>query len=210
MDAFAQELDRLREENKSLKRKADTLYRQLQGAERAAALAGALDHTLDIPPSAGSVSRSDYLRGILEPGLPVYNRHYLLDELEREFRRNARAKTDMCCALLAADVPDHNLGPLAVLLHDNLRSEDVIGLWEEQTFMLVLSRTSMQDGEALVDYLRAQTMENMRLTMSAGLTDLRAGAPKTAAEMLENTRAALQLAREAGGNRTVMYNSMPL
>jgi GGDEF domain-containing protein len=209
MDAFAQELDRLREENKSLKRKADTLYRQLQGAERAAALAGALDHTLDIPHRRQRLAQRLPARH-LEPGLPVYNRHYLLDALEREFRRNARAKTDMCCALLAADVPDHNLGPLAVLLHDNLRSEDVIGLWEEQTFKLVLSRTSMQDGEALVDYLRAQTMENMRLTMSAGLTDLRAGAPKTAAEMLENTRAALQLAREAGGNRTVMYNSMPL
>ncbi len=215
MEAIIQELDRLREENKALRKEVEKLTIQVKGAERAIALAGSFYHILDKHPNDKTVSHEEYLKGILALGMPIYNRFYIVDELEREFRRNTREKAEMSCVLLAADsdCEDDCLCMMAELLHKHLRSEDVLGLWEGSTFIMVLSRTECETAVALADYLRSLIVDAVgvpELTMSAGVTDLKAGAPQTAAEMLDYAADALRLAREMGGNRSLIYNRMPL
>ena len=215
MDAIIQELDRLREETKRLREEVDVLTRKLQNAERAAELSTALERSLGQSDTAPEdISRDAYLKGILAPGTPVYNRHYLAEELEREFRRNTRKKSELCCVLLGPNDPEEQLDMpyLAELLHNHLRIEDVLGVWSANLFMLVLSRTQADTALALSDYLRsllAEADENACQT-SAGIADLKAGMPRTPAEVLQNATEALQLAREMGGSRSIVFNRMPV
>jgi diguanylate cyclase (GGDEF)-like protein len=150
-----------------------------------------------------------------------FNRRCILQTLEEEIIRARRSNMPCAVALIDLDwfkrindrfghpAGDEALRAFAITVFANIRGIDKFGRYGGEEFLLILPETS--DGAALrtVDRLRgivaaldwSAISQDMSVTMSAGLTTLRAG--DTADSILARADQLLYQAKDMGRNRVV-------
>jgi diguanylate cyclase (GGDEF)-like protein/PAS domain S-box-containing protein len=162
-----------------------------------------------------------------DPLTGLYNRRYLEESLEREMHRTTRERLPLCIAMLDLDYlkqfndtfghggGDRVLREMGRLLRDGLRRSDISCRFGGEEFVLVLPRSTLADAQQRLEQIRLlvkglqvrhddQILGTM--TVSVGV----AASPEhgsTSAELLLAADAALYLAKEAGRDRVVSYQS---
>jgi diguanylate cyclase (GGDEF)-like protein/PAS domain S-box-containing protein len=162
-----------------------------------------------------------------DPLTGLYNRRYLEESLERELHRTTREGVPLCIAMLDLDYlkqfndtfghggGDRVLRELGRLLRDGLRRSDISCRFGGEEFVLVLPGSTLPDARQRLEQIRLLVKSLQvrhddqilgRMTVSAGI----AAAPEhgsTSAELLHAADAALYMAKEAGRDRVVPYQS---
>ena len=151
----------------------------------------------------------------------LYNRRYMMDSLEIEFKRTIRKKGDLCVLLLDADnfksvndtyghqQGDMVLAAIAESLQVELRSYDIAARYGGEEFAMVLPETSLQEGVAVAERLRRSIqeitfpppMEGLVMTISVGIAALPSSGIDSVDTMLRFADEALYRAKLSGRNR---------
>jgi diguanylate cyclase (GGDEF)-like protein len=162
----------------------------------------------------------------MDPLTGTFNHAYLLDRLRHEVMRAGRYGRSL--ALVIVDVDgftalneregstgaDLMLREVARALTSRLRGVDLVARSGADEFSVVLPETSLlvarPIGERLrraVEVLRSETtdQQEIRVTVSLGIAGMPHPEIRDVPDLLRCARAALAVATEEGGNRTVLY-----
>jgi diguanylate cyclase (GGDEF)-like protein len=149
------------------------------------------------------------------------NRRFVMKELDDELLRALRSSQPCSVALIDLDwfkkindtfghpAGDEALRTFAITIFANIRGIDKFGRYGGEEFLLVLPETPQTTAIRTLDRLRdivagldwAAISPNMTVTMSAGLTSIRAN--DTTDTILNRADRALYQAKESGRNRIV-------
>ncbi|MGE5554534.1 MAG: diguanylate cyclase [Betaproteobacteria bacterium] len=152
----------------------------------------------------------------------VYNRRYLEERLDQEYRRSQRHKTFLTVVILDIDhfkqindVYGHQMGDevlrkLMELCRQVTRSTDVIGRYGGEEFMVLLPETDLMGGKCVAERLRklveTQTFITdkgpIRITISLGICAIPAEGVETPQQFVKAADEALYRAKQTGRNRT--------
>ncbi|MBX3217458.1 MAG: GGDEF domain-containing protein [Labilithrix sp.] len=165
-----------------------------------------------------------------DPVTKVGNRRHLEECLAHEVERAAHAK--MPLSLLMIDVDNlkqlndsggHAAGDLALaivgdVLNDTCRSRDVAARFGGDEFAILLPRTRAAEARAVAERIRAALAERRRactapldklVTVSIGIGELASVTPPRPDLLLEAADRALYAAKQAGRDRTVVFERPP-
>ena len=151
----------------------------------------------------------------------LYNRRYLMDELEMEFHRSLRKKGELCLILidvdhfkLVNDTYGHQNGDMVLAaigetLQVELRRYDLAARYGGEEFVMVLPDTSLREGYAAAERLRRSVqeitfpppMEHLAVTISQGLAALPSPRINSVDALIKVADDALYLAKQNGRNR---------
>lgn len=159
-----------------------------------------------------------------DPLTKIYNKGYLLEALDAEFKRAKALHTDFCVLFFDLDhfknVNDtygHDAGDFVLREFTSLirgkfvRPKDVFARYGGEEFMLLLANTSATAAQELAEKIRAAIeshafmYEDKRLpvTSSMGIAELRADI-ESAQTLLKTADKALYTAKQTGRNRVVV------
>jgi diguanylate cyclase (GGDEF)-like protein len=198
----------------------DYLRKPFEAAELTARVHAAVrtkrlqDELRSLNAELGRLANTDGLTGLA-------NRRYLDDELSRLCARSARHGRPLAVLLVDADhfkrindehghgVGDQALVALAGRLGERLRTEDILGRWGGEEFMVIAPDIDMAGAAALAEALRGQvsvaplhtSAGELRLTASLGWSFWKEGDDPDA--LLRRADAALYAAKYAGRDRAV-------
>jgi len=150
----------------------------------------------------------------------VYNRHYFIEALEREFGLAQRHGTPFSCIFSDIDnfrefnnqyghaTGDWVLKSTARLISENLRQGDIMARYGGEEFVILLPLTGLQEGQALADRLRQliettvweSAVGRLSITYSFGLAALPAAGVATATALVERADQAMYNAKKGGRN----------
>jgi two-component system cell cycle response regulator len=153
-----------------------------------------------------------------------FNRKYLLDRLEREFRFAKRHRQPLALILIDLDefkllndthghlAGDRVLAELAAVLHEGIRTEDVFARYGGEEFAVVCRATDLAGAAAFAERLRSAVDEHpfehegavLRVTISVGVAGLAADHTDSMA-LLAAADDALYAAKRAGRNRVQVF-----
>jgi diguanylate cyclase len=156
-----------------------------------------------------------------DPLTGALNRKGLDEAMEREIARARRLGAPLCLALLDLDnfkelndrlghvTGDAALVHLAEVTRSVMRSQDLLGRYGGEEFVLLLPDTALESGVEAMKRLQRelstrlfmQGKEKVLITFSAGVVQLQD--TETSAEALLRADAAMYLAKRAGKNRVV-------
>lgn len=182
--------------------------------------------------SLSNLKLRDELRrqAIHDPLTGLFNRRYLDETLPRELNRTQRLGTPLCVVMLdidgfkqfndtfGHDPGDSLLCEFGRILREHLRKSDISCRYGGDEFVLVLPDSSIADTQERVEQirifikgLRIHHGEQMvgEITLSAGI----AQSPEHGADESELLRAAdeaMYTAKQAGGDRSAIYQPAPL
>jgi diguanylate cyclase (GGDEF)-like protein/PAS domain S-box-containing protein len=160
-----------------------------------------------------------------DPLTGLFNRRYLDESLSRELHRAKRRNSPLCVAMLdldnfkpyndalGHDAGDDRLRELAQALREKLRKSDILCRYGGDEFVLVLPDSSLADTQQRVEQIRALVKAlPIRhsgpvlgpITISAGVAGT-AEHGSTAAELLQAADNAMYAAKQAGGDRVIVY-----
>jgi diguanylate cyclase (GGDEF)-like protein/PAS domain S-box-containing protein len=166
-------------------------------------------------------------QAIHDPLTGLCNRRYLEENLARELHRARRRNSPLCVAMLdldkfkpfndtfGHDAGDSLLRQFGQVLREKLRKSDISCRYGGDEFVLLLPDSSLTDAQRRVEQIRVLVKELQirhggppldTITVSAGV----AGAPEhnsTAAELIHAADNAMYAAKQAGGNRVVVYQA---
>jgi diguanylate cyclase (GGDEF) domain len=127
-------------------------------------------------------SRSDPLTGL-------YNRRYIMEKIEREFKGPHKGKFSLVIADIdyfkkindtyGHDCGDYVLQVISKNLMDTVREQDFVSRWGGEEFLLLLPETEVEGAHTLVDRIRKIIEEQIieykgsqiSITMTFGITD---------------------------------------
>jgi len=149
--------------------------------------------------------------------ISVADRRYLMQKVEQEVMRSACTGRPFALLMIALDYPEHAndrsgrragdevLGQCASALKRNLRSTDLIGRYGGEEFCVLLPETPVAGARAAAEKLRkaAKALPAPVPIVSIGvaLWELRSSTE----DILKRADQALCKAKEAGGDRVVVY-----
>ena len=160
-----------------------------------------------------------------DPLTGLCNRRYLEENLGRELHRARRANSPLCIVMLdldnfkpfndsfGHDAGDSLLRQLGQMLREKLRKSDISCRYGGDEFVLVLPDSSLADTQQRVEQIRVLVKELQirhggpqldTITISAGIAPA-SEHNSTAAELLQAADNAMYTAKQAGGNRVVVY-----
>ncbi len=166
-------------------------------------------------------------QAIHDPLTGLFNRRYLDETLPRDLYQGQRRNAPLCVVMLDLDdlkqindsfghgAGDSALRELGHTLQEHLRKSDISCRYGGDEFVLVLPDSSIADTQQRVEQIRIFFKERQiqygeqvlgPLTVSAGV----AQCPEhgtTASELLRAADEALYAAKQAAGDRTVIYKS---
>jgi two-component system cell cycle response regulator len=158
-----------------------------------------------------------------DPLTKIYNKGYLLEALEAEFKRAKALHTDFCVLFFdldhfkkvndtyGHDAGDYVLKEFTSLIRGKyLRPKDVFARYGGEEFVILLSNTTGQAASEIAERIRAAIethpfiYEGKRLpvTSSLGVAELRSDI-ESASTLLKSADKALYAAKEGGRNRVV-------
>lgn len=158
-----------------------------------------------------------------DPLTRIYNKGYLLEALEAEFKRAKALHTDFSVIFFDLDhfkkINDtygHDAGDYvlkeitSVIRTGHLRPKDIFARYGGEEFVILLSNTNAKSGTEIAERIRAAIeahafiYEGKRLpvTSSSGVAELRADV-ESAQTLLKNADKALYTAKQSGRNRVV-------
>ncbi len=164
---------------------------------------------------------------IHDPLTGMCNRRNLEENLGRELHRARRANSPLCAVMLdldnfkpfndtfGHDAGDSLLRQLGQMLRKKLRKSDISCRYGGDEFVLVLPDSSLADAQRRVEQIRVLVKELQirnggppldTITVSAGVA-CASEHGSTAAELLHAADNAMYAAKQAGGNRVVVYQA---
>lgn len=152
----------------------------------------------------------------------VYNRRYLEERLDQEFKRSQRHKTFLTALMMDIDhfkkindtyghqMGDTVLRKLMELCRQVTRSTDIIGRYGGEEFMVLLPETDVMGGKCVAERLRklvesqgfTTELEPVQITISLGLCTVPAEKVETPLQLVQGADEALYRAKQTGRNRT--------
>lgn len=154
---------------------------------------------------------------ITDPLTGVYNRQVILSKLEEEIAKTKRYTTPLTAIAITIDrfsliterfgyeLADEVVCRLTALLQASLRSHDLVGRLEANSFLVILPLTQVENGKVICDRIRGAAEvsywgnPDLQLTISGA-----AVSPDNVDVSLRNLEELVQLARGQGGNRILM------
>lgn len=151
----------------------------------------------------------------------LYNRRYLMDQIEREFIRAQRSKAPLSLIMIDLDglkgindrfghhVGDSFLKEVARIVKANTRASDVAARWGGDEFMLLAPGTDSKGADKIAERIRAQVEhfkiklegEEAGITVSAGIVSYPTNA-SVVPELVKKADEAMYCAKRAGKNRS--------
>lgn len=151
----------------------------------------------------------------------LYNRRYMMDELEMEFHRSLRKKGDLCLVFIDVDHfklvndtyghqnGDMVLAAIAETIQVELRRYDLAARYGGEEFAMILPDTSLQEGcmvaarlqQAVLAITFPPPMENLAVTVSQGIAALPSPGINTVDAFIKAADDALYRAKHTGRNR---------
>lgn len=155
----------------------------------------------------------------------IYNRAFLMESLETEFKRSRRFNETFSCILfdiddfkLVNDTYGHQMGDVVIeniasIASDQIRSTDILGRYGGEEFMIIMPNTDHNGAKIIADKIRACiartdfSYKNNRVncTISLGITDSNIDAPDDQDDILFKADTALYQAKAQDKNRYVVY-----
>jgi diguanylate cyclase (GGDEF)-like protein/PAS domain S-box-containing protein len=155
----------------------------------------------------------------------LYNRRYLMDQIEREFIRAQRSKAPLSIIMIDLDelkkindrfghhVGDGFLKKVAKTVKVNTRASDVAARWGGDEFMLLAPGTDSKSACNIAERIRAQVERctiklegiKVRITISAGIVSCPTHA-SVVTELLKEADEAMYNAKRGGRNRSSVFS----
>lgn len=166
-----------------------------------------------------------YQSSILDYLTQVYNRSHIMQIFDDAFAQNKRYQHIFSCILLDIDdfkvINDtygHLTGDLVIKetarqISCQLRETDSFGRYGGEEFLIVLPNTNAAEAMQVAEKIRTTVAEttigeqNLRVTISLGVSDTLIDPSKSQDEMLHKVDLALYKAKENGKNCTVTYSA---
>ena len=156
----------------------------------------------------------------------LYNRRYLMEQIEREFSRVERNKGTLSLVMIDLDglkgINDrfgHNEGDvvlkqLGAVIKKNTRASDVAARWGGDEFMLLTHDTNSKGARRLAERIRSQVErehpvirgEEVCVSISVGIASY-PGHAADVTQLLQRVDEAMYHAKECGGNRLRVFSS---
>ena len=169
-------------------------------------------------------SKAYYRSSIMDGLTGTYNKAYILDIAGKSFSLCRRYAQSLAVVFLDVDhfkrvndthghlVGDAVLKRIAAILMEQTRREDTTGRYGGEEFLILLPNTDLAGGRTVADKVRLaieaerELVEglDLRMTVSAGVAELRAHGAASAEELIEQADSALLQAKREGRNRTVV------
>lgn len=158
----------------------------------------------------------------------VYNRRYLDERLEEEFKKSMRYNKHLCVVMMDLDhfkkVNDrygHQTGDMVLrrvteCCREAIRATDIIGRYGGEEFLIVLPDTDARGGMMVAERIRkmveeavilAENGERLRVTVSLGVCDIPRPGINTVEKLIEAVDQALYEAKRRGRNRVCAYTA---
>ncbi|WP_254700643.1 GGDEF domain-containing protein [Paraglaciecola mesophila] len=153
----------------------------------------------------------------------LYNRRYIIEQLERQVIAASRYGYDLCVAIIDLDffkkindsyghaVGDQVLLEFSRVCSDNLRRTDLLGRIGGEEFLVLLPHTTLQDGYDALDSLRCKVsqlrdvvgIQDLSISASVGLTS---NTPNLdGMQLMANADIALYQAKTGGRDQTIIH-----
>jgi two-component system, cell cycle response regulator len=166
------------------------------------------------------ISNTDYLTGL-------FNRRYLMKELEKEFQRCSRKSSNLSLVILDVDhfkqVNDTHghlqgdivLHKVAQQLQNELRSYDIAARYGGEEFIAVLPETSLSEAALVAERIRAAVqaltfngeLRSLSITVSLGVAGFKLSECRSVDGLIKLADDALFRAKDNGRNRVVCDES---
>ena len=167
---------------------------------------------------------------INDPLTSLFNRHYMVEVLEREFSSALRYQTDLSCLLLDLDLfkeindthghpfGDFVLREFANCLKQEARKMDIPFRYGGEEFMLLLPNTDIVGAKNVAEKIRVacgqKTYDDgnnvVKATVSIGIASVKLNKPLESKELIAFADKALYRAKAEGRNRVNVYIRKPL
>lgn len=155
----------------------------------------------------------------------AYNRRKFEELLTREISMMSRYKYSACIVILDIDrfkkindayghpVGDKIIQEVAAVLKNNIRNTDVLSRWGGDEFLILLSHTSVDEGEKIAEKLRQFVDKTsiqikdaeIMITASFGVAALTGNEEYSYEEAYKNADSALYQAKQNGRNRVEVF-----
>ncbi|MCR4289631.1 MAG: diguanylate cyclase [Candidatus Scalindua sp.] len=159
----------------------------------------------------------------------LYNRHYMVDILEKEFARALRYQTDLSCLLLDLDCfknvndtfghafGDFVLREFSAELKQNARKTDISIRYGGEEFMVLLPNTGVAEAQKVAEKIRATCEKKMyddghnstTVTVSIGIASVKQHQLVEGKEIIACADKALYRSKAEGRNRVTVYIKKP-
>ncbi|OGP62513.1 MAG: hypothetical protein A2170_10855 [Deltaproteobacteria bacterium RBG_13_53_10] len=158
----------------------------------------------------------------------VYNRHYFVEDLHRQFALARRYHNPLACVMLDTDLfrdfnerygdstGDWMLQGVASVLKQNVREVDMIARYGGEEFIILLPMTDLIGASSLAERLRelidqhlweSPSSGNLHITVSLGVAAIPAQGIETAEHLVACADKALHRAKAKGRNRVETYEA---
>jgi diguanylate cyclase (GGDEF)-like protein/PAS domain S-box-containing protein len=156
----------------------------------------------------------------------LYNRRYLMDQIERDFIRAQRSESPLSLIMVDLDglkevndrfghhVGDSFLKEVARIVKVNTRASDVAARWGGDEFMLLAPGTDSKSASKIAERVRAQVerytikldSEEVGITISAGIVSYPAHA-SAVPDLVKRADEAMYSAKRDGKNRSSVFSA---
>ncbi len=167
---------------------------------------------------------------INDPLTSLFNRHYMVEVLEKEFSSALRYQTDLSCLLLDLDLfkeindthghpfGDFVLREFANCLKQEARKMDIPFRYGGEEFMLLLPNTDIVGAKNVAEKIRVSCGQKtyddgnnaVKATVSIGIASVKLNKPLESKELIAYADKALYRAKAEGRNRANVYIRKPL
>jgi diguanylate cyclase (GGDEF)-like protein len=145
---------------------------------------------------------------LTDPETGLYNYDYLTYKLDEEFKRSRRFEHPLSCVMLGFDgqVEEEVLGRLASIFLNASRDTDVLGRFDQTSFLFLLPNTGPDGAGVMARRIReaaeAEALRDLvgdRLEIAVGISTCPHPAVKRREDLFARARAAFQAAQREGG-----------
>ncbi len=165
-------------------------------------------------PETGSVGRGDatLMNAVIDPTTGLFNYSFLAYKLDEEFKRAKRFQAPLACAMLGfeSQASDDTLRELSAIFLSASRDTDVLGRFDENSFLFLLPNTG-PDGAEIMAQRVANSAEERRLLdlvgdrieVAIGIANYPSPDIERRDDLYAAAREAFLEARDAGGGVVV-------
>ena len=156
---------------------------------------------------AGEPSAS-LIDALIDPETSLFNFEFLSYKLDEEYKRAKRFQYPLSCAMLGFEgqASDDVLGRLAAIFLSASRDTDVLGRFDESSFLFLLPNTGPDGAAVMAERIRAEAQEQgLRdlvgdaLQIAVGISSFPHPSVERREDLYARVREAYYKAREVGG-----------
>ena len=145
---------------------------------------------------------------LTDPETGLYNYDYLTFKLDEEFKRARRFEQPLACVMLGFEgqVEDPVLGRLASIFLNASRDTDVLGRFDQSSFLFLLANTGPDGAEVMARRIREAAEDESlrdlvgdRLTIAVGISSCPHPKVSRREDLFSRARAAFLAAQREGG-----------